>query len=224
MTSSPCLPGPNGFLASSTTIASVPGVGIPIESAPEFGSTGIGPSAGARWRRSGQLRHAVGAADRASEALREGVDDGRRDRRSAGIETVEAGEMGGRRLRSVHERNERRDRADDERRPMFEKGFEHEGGLEPVGQDDRGLRREGAHHLNLETGDMEQRRDAKDTRMRPESEKRGADRRVMDEVAMSQHRAFRHARRSRRIEQKRDVVGGDLHGAAAASRERPETR
>ena len=102
------------------------------------------PFRGREVARSRQLGHAVGAADRAAETLGESLDHRGRDRRAAGIEMVEAREMRGRRLRSVHQRDERGDRADDECRPMFEKRLQHDGGLETIGQDLRGARREGA--------------------------------------------------------------------------------
>ena len=84
---------PSGRLASSTTMASDAGRRNADRERARLRVDRDRPVGRREVARRRQLRHAVGAADRAAEALRERLDHRRRDRRAAGIEMVEAGEM-----------------------------------------------------------------------------------------------------------------------------------
>ena len=131
----PCSPGPRGRRTSSMTITSVPGVGMPIESAPDRASMGNGSLHGGQVARRREFGHPVGTADRCGRTLGESFHHRGRDRRATGIEPVEACEMRAGRIPSVHQSDEYGDRSDDKGRPVFEKCVQHNLRLEAIGED-----------------------------------------------------------------------------------------
>ena len=110
----------------------------------------------------------------------------------------------------VHQRDERGDGADDECRPPFQKGIERHLRLEAIGQHNAGGFGEGCDELQFETRDVEQRRDAKYSRLRGYLEMRAANFNIRHEIAMREHRALGYAGGSGRVQQEADIIGAEF--------------
>ena len=171
---------------------------MPIESAPDCGSTGIAPCRRREMAGRGQLRHPVGAADRAAETLRRKprpppARSARRRSRDARSSRNARGVASGWFIRAMKAVIA----------PMMNVGrcsrnaSSTTRGLEAIGEHLRGAGGEGRDQAALRSPLHETAARRRRCASRASSSKCAAtDQCVGDEVAMRQHRALRRARRS----------------------------
>ncbi len=160
--------------------------------------------------------------DVVTEPLLERRDGARRDRRATRIDLGQARQGLLARVRSVHQRDEHRDRPHGERGALLLDGVDGVGRIHAVHQHQRctGQQRQG--DVADEPGDVEQRCDAEDDVVWTDVDPVPVGLRVERHVAVGGHRALRWAGGPGGVRQESDRVGADLgrrHGPATEGHE-----